>query len=118
LALFHAEERKVPGSTSCAIVRRLEGKGKGKKMTSGRIAVSRKQVSDAIDEWHCENGHIGIERTVTYCQEKYFNCTQWLVRIYCLTCLVCMRKNPVTKPARGSRKPILSQLFVIGFRLI
>jgi hypothetical protein len=111
VTLFHAEEIQYPGSTPCSIVRRLEGKRKGKKKKPGRIVVSQEQVFDAIDEWHPGNGHVGTERTSTYCQEKYFNCTQRLVRIYCSTCFTCTRKNPVTKPARGSKAACSLQLW-------
>ncbi len=117
MTLFHDEEIKVLGSSPHTIVRRLEGKGKGKKKKPGRIVVSREQLFDAIDEWHRGNDHVGMERTATYCQEKHFNCTQRLVRIYCLTCFVCMRKNPVTKLANVSRKPILSQNFCGRFKI-
>jgi hypothetical protein len=118
VTLFHAEEIQVPGLPPCVIVRRLEGKGKDKKKkVAGRIVVSREQVFNVINEWHCGNGHVGMERTSTYCQEKYFNCTWRLVRIYCLTCFTCMRKNPVTKPAWASREPILSQAFCNSFQL-
>ncbi len=56
-------------------MRRFEGKGKGKgkgkkkkkKKKPGRIAISREQVFDAIDEGHSGNGHVGMERTATYC---------------------------------------------------
>jgi hypothetical protein len=40
-----------------------------------------------------------------------------LVRIYCITCFTCMRKNPNTKPARESRKHILSKAFCNRFQL-
>ncbi len=119
VALFHAEEIQAPGSPPCIIVRRIENKGQGKKTKKvpGRIVVSRKQVFNAIDEWHCGNGHVGKESTSTYYQEQYFNCTQRLVRIYCATCFTCMWKNPITKPARGRRKPILSKTFCDRFQL-
>ena len=71
----------------------------------GRIVVSREAVFDAIDEWHREKGHIGQERTHAFCRTKYYNCTQALVKIYCETCYVCMRKNPTVAPMKGSRKP-------------
>jgi hypothetical protein len=45
---FHAEEIQVPGSTTRTILRRLEGKGKGKKKKPGRIVLSREQVFDEI----------------------------------------------------------------------
>jgi hypothetical protein len=83
VTLFHAEEIQVHGSTPCTIVRRLEGKGRGKKKKPRRVVVSREQVFDAIDEWYHGNSHVDMERTATYCQEKNFNCTQRLVRNYC-----------------------------------
>jgi hypothetical protein len=53
----------------------------------------------------------------TYFQEQYFNCTQRPVTIYYMICFTCTRKNPITKPARGSRKPILSKAFCNRFLL-
>jgi hypothetical protein len=119
VTLLHAVEIQGPGAPPCIVVRRIESKGKGKKTKKvpGWIVVSREQVFSAIDEWHRGNGHVGMERTSTYCQEQYFNCTQRLVRIYCATCFTCMRKNPITKSARGSRKPILLKEFCDRFQL-
>ncbi len=119
VTLFYAEEIQAPGSPPCIIARRIESKGKDKKMKKvpGRIVVLREQVFNAIDEVHCGNGHVGMERTSNYCQEQYFYCTQRLIRIYCGTCFTCMRKYPITKPARGSRKPILSKAFCNRFQL-
>ncbi len=52
------------------------------------------------------------ERIWGYCKEKYYNVSQELVKYYCKTCPVCMKKNPMTQPAKGSRIPIQS----INFR--
>ena len=110
--LFHVEEILVPGSdTPRTVIRRVE------KGNIGRIVVSRETVFDAIDEWHRQNGHMGQERTWGYCREKYFNCTQSLVRIYCETCFTCMQKNPATKAQKGSRKPIRSRSFRERFQI-
>jgi hypothetical protein len=49
---------------------------------------------------------MGQERTWGYCSKKYFNITQELNKHYCKTCPVCIKKNPMTQPAMGSRKPI------------
>jgi hypothetical protein len=119
LTIIHAEEIQARGSPPRIIVRRIESKGKGKKTVKvpGRIVVSREQVFSAIDEWHHGNGHVGMERTYTYCREQYFNCTQRLVRIYCATCFTCMRKNLIAKRARGKRKPILSKALHDRFQL-
>ena len=70
--------------------------------------VSRKELFDSIDDWHTKNGHLGQERTWKYCRNKYANITQDHVKIYC-TGFVCMKKNPVTKNEKGSRKPIFSK---------
>jgi hypothetical protein len=83
----------------------------------GQIVVSREEVFDCIDEWHRSNGHMGQERTWGYCRENYFNVTQELIKHYCKTCPVCMKKNPVTQPARGSRKPIRSVHFRDRFHI-
>jgi transposase InsO family protein len=69
------------------------------------------EVFDAIDEWHRGNNHMGQERTWTYCRDKYFNITQKLVKHDWETCIVYCKKNPATKPTKGSRKPIKSKTF-------
>ncbi len=60
---------------------------------------------------------MGQVRTWGHCRENYFNITQELVKHYCKTCPVCMKKNPVTQPARGSRKPIRSRNFRDRFHI-
>ena len=79
--------------------------------------VSREKVFHAIDEWHRGNGHMGQERTWKYCKQKYYNVTEKLVRIYCETCHVCMKKNPVTRNIKGSIKPIRSWKFRDRFQI-
>ena len=107
------EEIVVPGQMCPRkVVRRL-----GKDGQPGRIVVNRDQLFDAIDEWHRQNGHLGRERTWNYCSSKYYNITQDNVRIYCETCLTCMKKNHITKNVKGSRKPICSSYFRDWFQI-
>ena len=75
------------------------------------------QVFNCIDEWHRDNGHMGQERTWGYCKEKYWNIAQVLVKHYCETCPACMKKNPITQPAKGSRKPIRSRRYRDRFQI-
>ena len=85
--------------------------------TPGRIVVSREHLFDAIDEWHEHSGHLGQERTWKYCKSKYANVTQDHVKFYCQTCFTCMKKNPVTRNEKGSRKPIFSRNFRDRFQI-
>ena len=101
------------GDTTRAVLRRKESN----HATGGRIVASRESVFDAIDEWHREKGHIGQERTHAFCRTKYYNCTQALVKIYCETCYVCMRRNPTVAPMKGSRKPIRSNGYRARFQI-
>jgi hypothetical protein len=94
---YTLEYIRLPDGTKKTIIRRIEGN------MVGRIVVSREQVFGAIDEWHRNNGHWGQERTHNYCRQKYFNCTQALVRIYCETCIVCKQNNPFFASSKGSR---------------
>ncbi len=75
------------------------------------MVVSKEEVFDAIDEWHQGKNHMGQERTWTYCKDKYFNVSQNLAKHYCEICIVCCQKNPITRPTKGSRKPIKSRTF-------
>jgi hypothetical protein len=106
-AKYCLEQIQVPCEQPRVVLRRRELDKDGKKV-AGRIVVSREQVFDAIDEWHRGHAHMGQESTWTYCQSKYFNVTQQLVRIYCKTCVACSKKNLVGKVQKGSRKPIMS----------
>jgi hypothetical protein len=106
------EEIQAPGSDTPHTVQRRREKG-----ITGKIVVSREEAFDCIDEWHQSNGHMGQERTWGYCREKYFNMTQELIKHNCETCPVCMRKNHVTQPAPGSRKPIRSIQFRDRFQI-
>jgi hypothetical protein len=107
------EEIQVPGSDRpCTVLRRRE------KGIIGQIVISREEVFDCIDEWHQSNGHMGQERILGHCKEKYFNITlQEIIKYYYKMCPVCMKKNPVTQPARGSRKPIRSLHFRDRFQI-
>lgn len=84
----------------------------------GRIVVSRERISDAINEWHRGgSGHFGLERTYTSCSQKYWNCTQAHVCLFCELCPECCQKNPAVKAMKGSRKPIKSRLFGDRFQI-
>jgi hypothetical protein len=96
----------VPGEEPCIVLRRRE-LGKDRKYFTGQIVVSRKQVFDAIDEWHQGHAHLGQERTWTYFRSKYFNVTQTLVKIYYKMCIACSKKTLVGNLQKGSRKPIM-----------
>ncbi len=110
------ERIQVPREQPCVILRRRE-LGKDGKKVAGRIVVSREQVFDAIDEWHRGHARMGQERIWMYCQSKYFNVTQQLVRIYHETCVACSKKNMVGNAQKGSRKPIMSLNWQSRFEL-
>ena len=93
---YYLEEGYVPEDANLYnIVRRRETKGKHKG--KDQIVLSCEQLFDRIDEWHCGKGHMGQERTWTYCSKKYYNVTEKSVKVYYELCITCMRKNPVTK---------------------
>ena len=98
----------VPGDLEPhTVVKRLKKNAKGKKEI----------LFDASDEWHRGNGHLGQERTWTYCKKKYCNVSQDHAKDYLKTCLTCMQKNLVTKIEKGSRKPIVLKLFCDRFQI-
>jgi len=110
---YFTDEVFAPGDTAPRTVLRKYNKDG----SEGRIVVSREQLFDAIDEWHEHSGHLGQERTWKYCRSKYANVTQDHVKWYCQTCFACMKKNPVTKTEKGSRKPIFSKNFRDRFQI-
>ena len=114
---YHLETIQVPGDEPRTVLRRLKKNARTGRLEFGRIVLSRESVFQAIDEWHRVSGHLGQERTWNFCKEKFYNCGQRLVAIYCELCVSCMHKNPVTKPQRGSRRPILSRYFRLRFQI-
>lgn len=110
---YTVEFIELPDGMRRPVLRRIENN----RPNGGRIVVSREQVFDAINEWHSPKGHMGMERTHTACRNKYYNCTQLLVRIFVETCYVCMQKNPTVKALRGSRKPIRSNRYRERFQV-
>lgn len=114
---YHLETIQVPGDEPRTVLRRLEKNERTGRFEIGRIVLSRESVFQAIDEWHRSNGHLGQERTWNFCKAKFYNCGQKLVRYYCELCVPCMHKNPVTRPQRGSRRPILSRFFRLRFQI-
>ena len=80
--------------------------------------MSREQIFDAINEWyHDGSGHFSAERTWTSCRQKYWNCKQPLVCLFCELCPECFQKNPAIKAMKRSRKPIKSRLFQEHFQI-
>lgn len=109
---FHFNSITLPNGEKRNILRRIENNA------IGRIVVSRERVFDAINEWHRSGtGHFGAERTWTSCKDKYWNCTQPLVRLFCELCPECFQKNPKIKTVKGSRKPIKSKAFRERFQV-
>ncbi len=110
---YFLENILPPGQTEPRkVLRRYEHAIKHDKtspMIEGRIVTCEEDLFDAIDEWHSANGHLGFERTWTYCQEKYWNVTQDHVDFFCKTCHACSKSNPATKKLTGSIKPIFSK---------
>ena len=111
------EEIYVPGDLEPhTVAKRLKMNVKGDRVPGG-IVVTRETLFNAIDEWHCGNGHLGQERTWTYCKKKYWNVSQDPVKDYLKTCLTCMQKNLVANTEKGSHTPIVSKLFCDRFQI-
>ena len=77
-----------------------KGKPNAEKVP-GHIFLSREELFDAIDEWHHQNGHLGMERTWEYCHAKYWNVTQDHVRHYCLACYTSVSYTHLTLPTKA-----------------
>jgi len=103
---YHIEHVAPPGSKARIVLRRIEKKKYG-TIGPGRIVVSREDVFYVIDEWHRASLHMGQERTWTYCSERYYNVSKALVKHYCETCVVCMKK--ILSRRQQRQKPIRSQ---------
>jgi hypothetical protein len=109
---YHTEEITLPSGERRKILRRIE------KGSVGRIVLSRERIFDAIKEWHYDGeGHFGQERTWVLCRQKYWNCTQALVRLFCALCPGCLQKNPTIKPRKGSRVSLHSRQFRERFQV-
>ena len=116
---YTVEEIWAPGDPEPRqVLKRLEVNKENPQLVEAvRIVLSREEVFEAINEWHHHNGHLGQERTWEYCKGKFWNVTQEHVRLYCTTCFICLKKNPVTKKLKGSIKPIFSKNFRDRFQV-
>ncbi len=122
----HAYGKHWPGQYSYSTITLPSGEKhnilcwlEGQKKEVGRIVVSKERIFDAINEWHQDGGgHFGSERTWTHCCEKYWNCTQNLVHLFCKLCPECFSSNPLIKTVKGSRKPTNRKNSANDFRLI
>ena len=96
----------------------MEKKAGESFFSPGQIVVSQQDVFDIIDELHRANGHMGQEWTHAMIAPKYYSIPQDMVRTYCRTCHVCMKKNHTIQPSVGVKKPIYSRIGATDFRLI
>jgi hypothetical protein len=111
---YHLEEVFPPGNLEpCTVVKRMVENEEG-KLVDSVIMTCRENLFETIDEWHQGNGHLGLERTWTYCKNTYWNVSQKHVRIFLKMCLTCMKKIPVTRNLREATNPSFPSLFVIG----
>jgi hypothetical protein len=98
------------------VVKRMAWNEEG-MMVVAEIVTCRENVFEAIDEWHQGSNQLGSERTWMYCKNTFWNISQEHVRIYLKMCLICMKKNLITRTFKGSCKPIFSKSFCDRFQL-
>lgn len=110
---YSLEVIQPPGGDPRTVVRRKE-----KGCPVGRIVVSRESAFDAIDEWHRQSGHLGQERTWTFCKSKYYNVSQPLVKIYCETCFTLPRRIQLQSRRRVVGSPSSQGASDSDFKLI
>ncbi len=71
---YHLETVFPPDNLEpCTVVKRMVKNEEG-KMVAGGIVTCRENVFEVIDKWHRGNGHLGLERTWTYCKKHILEC--------------------------------------------
>ena len=68
-------------------------------------------IFDIIQEAHCKQGHMKVEKTLANCLPMYYSPTFGLCTFFCMDCFVCHEEHPYVPPAKGAKKRILSLEF-------
>jgi len=69
-------------------------------------------ISDIIQDAHCRQGHMKVEKTLANCSSMLYSPTYHLCQLFIPDCFVCHEKHPNVLETKGSKKPILSSEFL------
>jgi hypothetical protein len=82
-----------------------------KHKKSGGIVSNMLNIFNVIQEAHCRQGHLKVEKTLANCTSMFYSPTCELCRLFINNCFVCHKKHPNVPARKGVKKPILSSEF-------
>jgi hypothetical protein len=82
-----------------------------KHKKTGGIVSNMLDIFDVIQEAHCRQGHLKVEKTLVKCTPAFYSPTYELCRLFINNCFVCHEKHPNVPARKGAKKPILSSKF-------
>jgi hypothetical protein len=82
-----------------------------KHKKSGGIASNMLDIFDIIQEAHCRQGHLKVEKMLANCTSMFYSPTYELCRLFINNCVVCHEKHSNVLVRKGVKKPILSSKF-------
>jgi hypothetical protein len=88
-----------------------------KHKKSGGIISNMLNIFDVIQEAHCRQGHLKVEKTLANCTSMFYSPTYELCRLFINDCFVCHEKHPNVPARKGAKKPILSFEFRDRFQV-
>jgi hypothetical protein len=88
-----------------------------KHQKTGGIASNMLDVFDIIQEAHCRQGHLKVEKTLANCTPAFYSPTYELCRLFINHCFVYHKKHPNVPARKGEKKLILSFEFRDRFQV-
>jgi hypothetical protein len=82
-----------------------------KHKKTGVIVSNMLDIFDVIQEAHCRQGHLKVEKTLANCTPEFYSPTYELCRLFINNCFICHEKHPNVQARKGAKKPILSSEF-------
>jgi hypothetical protein len=78
---------------------------------SGGIVSNMLNIFNVIQEAHCRQDHLKVEKMLVNCTSMFYSPTYELCRLFINNCSVCHEKHPNVLARKGAKKPILSSKF-------
>jgi hypothetical protein len=88
-----------------------------KHKKSGGIVSNMLNIFDVIQEAHCRQGHLKVEKTLANCTSMFHSPAYELCRLFINDCFICHKKHPNVLARKGAKKPTLSSEFHDQFQV-
>jgi hypothetical protein len=82
-----------------------------KHKKSGGIVSNMLDIYNVIQEAHCRQGPLKVEKTLANCSPMFHSPTYKLCKLFIQDCFVCHEQHPNVAARKGAKKPILSSEF-------